>query len=160
MTRSPGSRVIPQTSIEGEAHMSDSANDRPRFSFHRDEDGAPDQPARAGEPQPAADAWPAAVKPAPERNPMFVERTSTRVRVYTPAGILVGDHHHAAGVRLSDALRNQVTGEKYMMLTNVEILRPDGTPMADGVGHAEFVLINTQHCSVVMPLDEQDAAAA
>ena len=82
-------------------------------------------------------------------NPEFVERASSRVRVFTPAATLEGSHHHPPGVRLSDSLRNQVTGEKYMLLTDVQITAQDGS-----VSSAGFVLINSQHASVIVPLEE------
>lgn len=82
-------------------------------------------------------------------NAEFIERVSSRVRVYTPAAVLEGSHHHPPGVRLSDSLRNQVTGERYMLLTDVAITQADGT-----VSNAGFVLVNSQHASVVVPLEE------
>ena len=71
------------------------------------------------------------------------------MRVFTPAAVLEGSHHHPHGVRLSDSLRNQVTGEKYMLLTDVTITAPDG-----GTSSAQFVLINSQDASVIVPLEE------
>jgi hypothetical protein len=58
--------------------------------------------------------------------PEFVEKVSSRVRVYTPTVIIEGAHHHPPGVRVSDLLRNQATGEKYMLLTEATITGPDG----------------------------------
>ena len=78
----------------------------------------------------------------------FVARESSRVRVYTPSGVLEGLHHHPPGVRLSDSLRNSATGERYMLLTEVSITHLDGT-----VSPSEFVLVNTQHASIIVPLD-------
>jgi hypothetical protein len=78
----------------------------------------------------------------------FVAKASSRVRIYTPSGVLEGSHHHPPGVRLSDSLRNQATGEKYMLLTEVSITHLDGT-----ASPAEFVLVNTQHASVIVPLE-------
>ncbi len=78
----------------------------------------------------------------------FVAKASSRVRIYTPSGVLEGSHHHPPGVRISDSLRNQATGEKYMLLTEVSITHLDGT-----VSPAEFVLVNTQHASVIVPLE-------
>jgi len=82
-------------------------------------------------------------------HPEYVERASSRVRVYTPSVVLEGSHHHPHGVRLSDSLRNQVQGEKYMLLTDVDIIANDGTRST-----ANFVLINSQHASVIIPLEE------
>jgi hypothetical protein len=78
----------------------------------------------------------------------FVAKASSRVRIYTPSGVLEGLHHHPPGVRLSDSLRNQATGERYMLLTEVSITHLDGS-----FSPAEFVLVNTQHASVIVPLD-------
>lgn len=79
----------------------------------------------------------------------FVAKASSRVRIYTPSGVLEGSHHHPPGVRLSDSLRNQATGEKYIMLTDVSISHLDGTVSPP----AEFVLVNTQHASVIVPIE-------
>jgi hypothetical protein len=84
----------------------------------------------------------------PASHPEFIERASSRVRVLTPSGVIEGSHHHPPGVRLSDSLRNQVTGERYMLLTDVTI-RADGQDTS-----APFVLVNTQHASVIVPLEE------
>lgn len=84
----------------------------------------------------------------PASHPEFVERASSRVRVHTPSGVIEGSHHHPPGVRLSDSLRNQVMGEKYMLLTDVTI-SCDGRETT-----APFVLVNTQHTSVIVPLEE------
>lgn len=81
-------------------------------------------------------------------NPEFIERISSRVRVYTPSGVIEGSHHHAPGVRLSDSLRNQATSERYMLLTDA-LLRAD-----DQESELPFVLVNTQHASVIVPLEE------
>jgi hypothetical protein len=94
------------------------------------------------------------------QSPEFVQRSHTRVRVFTPSAILEGDHHHAPGVRLSDALRNAVTGERYLLLTNVAIRTADGGGVSDDVATAPFVLISAQHASVIIPLEDAAQAAA
>jgi hypothetical protein len=81
--------------------------------------------------------------------PEFVEKVSSRIRVYTPTVIIEGSHHHPPGVRLSDLLRNQAAGEKYMLLTAATLTAPDGVQ-----SQAEYVLINTAHASVILTLDE------
>jgi hypothetical protein len=86
------------------------------------------------------------------QRPEYVDKVSSRVRVYTPTVIIEGAHHHPPGVRLSDLLRNQATGEKYMLLTDAVLTAPDG-----GQSTAGFVLINTTHASVILPLEESDA---
>jgi hypothetical protein len=95
------------------------------------------------------------------QSPEFVQKTFTRVRVFTPSGIIEGEHHHAPGVRVSDALRNAATSERYLLLTNVTIRTSDGSHVNGEAATAPYVLINTQHASVIIPLDEaQEAAAA
>jgi hypothetical protein len=81
--------------------------------------------------------------------PEFVDKVSSRVRVYTPTVTIEGSHHHPPGVRLSDLLRNQATGEKYMLLTDARLTTPDGAEST-----AAFVLINTAHAAVILPLEE------
>jgi hypothetical protein len=104
--------------------------------------------------EPEAPAASPPVEPlAPKHEPVvhseFVERESSRVRVYTPSAILEGSHHHPPGVRLSDSLRNQVSGERYMLLTDVTVHAVDGSQST-----APLVLISSQHASVIIPLDE------
>jgi hypothetical protein len=84
----------------------------------------------------------------------FVPREASRVRIFTLSGLLEGMHHHMPGVRLSDYLRNQVTGERYLLLTDVTI-----HPTGGASSHASFVLVNTQHVTVIVP-DEQESAQA
>jgi len=86
-----------------------------------------------------------------ETRPEFVEKVSSRVRVYTPTVIIEGSHHHPPGIRLSDLLRNQATGEKYMLLTDAVLTAPDGSESTAG-----YVLINTAHASVILPIEESD----
>ena len=132
-----------------------------RFSFHRDHEDAIQATVRRVAEQAARQAEDAAAEqPAPlplhgDHSALYVERVRSRLRVFTPSGIVEGSHHHAPGVRLSDALRNQVTGEKYMLLTDVTMRAADGTDL----GAAPFVLIRTEQASVVLPLDEETPAA-
>jgi hypothetical protein len=77
------------------------------------------------------------------QSPEHVQRVSTRVRVYTPSGVVEGS-------RLSDSLRNAATGERYMLLTDVTL-----SSAGDRTDTATFVLISTQAASVIIPLDEQ-----
>lgn len=95
------------------------------------------------------------LRPAPE----VLERKQTRVRVFTPSGIVEGDYHHPPGVRLSDSLRNAATGERYMLLTDVTVRAADGSDLEGTGGTAQFILINTQHCSVIIPLEDEAVAA-
>ena len=85
--------------------------------------------------------------------PEYIDKVSSRVRIYTPTVIIEGAHHHPPGVRLSDLLRNQASGEKYMLLTEATLTAPDS-----GQTTAAYVLINTAHASVIVPLDEAAAA--
>ena len=80
----------------------------------------------------------------------YIEKVSSRVRVYTPTVMIEGSHHHPPGVRISDLLRNQATGEKYMLLTDVTLFAPDGAE-----SHAGLVLINTAHASVILPMEDE-----
>lgn len=96
------------------------------------------------------------LRPAAEH----LQRQQTRVRVFTPSGIVEGDYHHPPGVRLSDSLRNAATGERYMLLTDVTVRAADGSALEGTGGTAQFILINTQHCSVIIPLEGEAEAAA
>lgn len=87
-------------------------------------------------------------------SPEYMERQATRVRVFTPSGIVEGDYHHPPGVRLSDSLRNAATGERFMLLTDVTLRGSDGAPIAGDIATSRFILINTQHASAIIPLDE------
>jgi hypothetical protein len=93
-------------------------------------------------------------EPAPQTRPEQIQKTSSRVRVYTPSGTIEGSHHHPAGVRLSDMLRNQASSEKYLMLTDAVIVHADGSLLS-----VPFVLIGTAHASILVPLDEQPSAS-
>ncbi len=84
----------------------------------------------------------------------YIQREASRVRVFTPSGIIDGLYHHVPGVRLSDALRN-ATNERHMLLTDVSIRNLDGGAIESEVATASFILINTQHASVIVPLDDQ-----
>jgi hypothetical protein len=91
--------------------------------------------------------------PAPAAAPDYFEKSHTRVRVFTEAGLVEGDYAHANGVRLSDSLRNAAGTERYMLLTDVLI--KTGLSEVDGATtRAPFVLLNTAHASVIIPLGE------
>jgi hypothetical protein len=89
---------------------------------------------------------------APAAGADYFEKSHTRVRVFTAAGLIEGDYSHAHGVRLSDSLRNAAGNERYMLLTDVSIRT--GREELDDARHAPFVLLNTAHASVIIPLDE------
>lgn len=84
----------------------------------------------------------------------YMQKATTRVRVFTPSGIVEGEYHHPQGVRLSDSLRNAATGERFMLLTEVTIRAVDGSAVSAEIATAPFILINTQHASALIPLDE------
>jgi hypothetical protein len=90
--------------------------------------------------------------PAPAA-PDYFEKSHTRVRVFTEAGVIEGDYSHANGVRLSDSLRNAAGSERYMLLTDVTIKTGREDLDADTT-RAPFVLLNTTHASVIIPLGE------
>jgi len=90
---------------------------------------------------------------APTAAPGYLERTKTRVRVFTASGVLEGDYAHPPGVRLSDSLRNAATGERYMLLTDVT-MRTGSDGIDEEAGTAPLVLLNTAHASVIIPLGE------
>lgn len=83
-----------------------------------------------------------------------VTRAKTRVRVFTPSGIIEGDYPHAPGARLSDSLRNSASGERYMLLTDVSIRGLQGESLAGELGSAPFILLNSSHASVLIPIGE------
>ncbi len=85
----------------------------------------------------------------------LLPREATRVRVFTPSGIVEGEYHHPPGIRLSDSLRNAATGERYLLLTDVSIRSATGGELPGDVSSAAFILINTQHASVIVPIGEQ-----
>ncbi|MEX2245504.1 MAG: hypothetical protein WEC75_02365 [Dehalococcoidia bacterium] len=92
------------------------------------------------------------VQPAPASERL--DMSKTRVRVFTPSGLLEGDHHHPPGVRLSNSLRNTASSERYMLLTDVTIRSANGIDLDEAASKAPFVLINTTHASVIVPLEE------
>ena len=83
----------------------------------------------------------------------YAEKKATRVRVFTPSGVVEGLYHHPPGVRLSDSLRNSATGERYMMLTDVEMRSTTAEPGAIP-DSAPFVLISSSHASLIVPLED------
>jgi hypothetical protein len=93
---------------------------------------------------------PTAVAPPTEK----VDRQKTRVRVFTPSGVVEGDHHHPPGVRLSNSLRNSASNERYMLLTDVTIRSANGADLDDTVTSAPFILISTTHASMIVPLED------
>jgi hypothetical protein len=85
--------------------------------------------------------------------PDYFEKSHTRVRVFTEAGLIEGEYAHANGVRLSDSLRNAAGNERYMLLTDVTI-RTGRSDVDEETRRAPFLLLNTAHASVIIPLGE------
>jgi hypothetical protein len=84
----------------------------------------------------------------------YIEKAKTRVRVFTPSGIIEGDYPHQVGVRLSVSLRNAATAERYILLTDVTLRSLQGEPLDGGLASAPFILLNTAHTSLIVPLEE------
>lgn len=93
-------------------------------------------------------------EPQQPSSPEYVQRSKTRVRIFTPSGVLEGDYAHPPGVRLSDSLRNIATAERYMLLTDVT-MRTGNADMDAAAATAPFVLLNTQHANVIIPLGDE-----
>ena len=91
----------------------------------------------------------------PANTTEYMQKSKTRVRVFTPSGIVEGDYSHAPGVRLSDSLRNAATGERYILLTDVSIRSLQGDELDGGLSSAPFVLLSTSHASLLIPLGEE-----
>jgi hypothetical protein len=85
--------------------------------------------------------------------PEYLHKENTRVRVFTPSGIIEGEYPHPAGVRLSDSLRNAATAERYILLTDVTLRSLHGEPLDGGLESAPFVLLSTAHASLIIPLE-------
>jgi hypothetical protein len=86
----------------------------------------------------------------PAHGPEYVERTASRIRIFTPSGMLEGSYYHAPGVRVSDSLRNAATSERYMLLTDVVMAVPGSEP-----SRSPFVLVSTQRADVIVPIDAE-----
>lgn len=87
--------------------------------------------------------------------PEYLEKTKTRVRIFTPSGVIEGEYAHAPGVRLSDSLRNAATGERYMVLTDVTIGSGSESDAATPPDQAPFILLSTAHISLIVPLGDE-----
>ncbi len=84
----------------------------------------------------------------------YAERVKTRARILTSSGSLEGDYAHLPGVHLSDSLRNAATSDRYMLLTDVT-MRTSSTESDGATSTARFILLNTQHANVIIPLGEE-----
>jgi hypothetical protein len=85
----------------------------------------------------------------------YLTRAMTRVRIFTPSGVLEGLYAHPAGVRLSDSLRNTASAERYNLLTDVQIRSLEGGAADGAIDSAPFVLLRSEHASMIVPLDEE-----
>lgn len=94
--------------------------------------------------------------PSQDSGPEYLKREKTRVRIFTPSGIIEGDYPHPVGVRLSDSLRNTATAERYILLTDVTLRSVQGEPLDGELGAAPFILLSTAHASLIIPLDVED----
>jgi hypothetical protein len=85
--------------------------------------------------------------------PDYLQRQKTRVRIVTPSGVVEGDHSHPPGVRLSDSLRNASSSERFLVLGNATMrsLAGEELPLTEA---SSFVMVNTAHTSIIIPLDE------
>ncbi len=93
--------------------------------------------------------------PALNHQSEYVEKEKTRVRAFTPSGIIEGDYSHPPRVRLSDSMRNSATGERYILLTDVTIRSAEGGSLEEALASAPFVLLSTNHISLLVPLGEE-----
>jgi hypothetical protein len=93
--------------------------------------------------------------PAAPVSPEYMARAMTRVRIFTPSGVVEGRYSHATGVRLSDSLRNAGSSERYILLTDVKIRSLEGESNDGRIDDAPFVLLRAEHASLIIPLDEE-----
>ncbi len=96
--------------------------------------------------------------PSAQPIPDYMQKRKTRVRILTDVGVIEGDHAHPPGVRLSDSLRNSATGERYLLLTDVEVRARDGSPLDASLSSAPFMLVNASHATAIVPLGEEEEA--
>jgi hypothetical protein len=87
--------------------------------------------------------------------PDYLQRKTTRVRIFTTWGIVEGEYAHAPGVLLSNALRNAGTSERYLILTAATFRTFDGTEMDPAAAAAPFVLVNPAMASAIIPLEAE-----
>lgn len=90
--------------------------------------------------------------------PDYLQRKTTRVRIFTSWGMVEGEYATAPGVLLSNALRNASSSERYLILTAATFRTFDGTEMDPDVAAAPFVLVNPAQASAIIPLNADDEA--
>jgi len=85
--------------------------------------------------------------------PDYLQRQTTRVRIFTTWGIVEGEYAHAPGVLLSNALRNAGAAERYLILTGASFRTFDGSEIDPAAAAAPFVLVNPAQASAIIPLE-------
>lgn len=88
-----------------------------------------------------------------ERSPEYVAKQVSRMRAFTPVGVIEGCFHHAPGGRLSDVLRNLSRGERYLVLTDLAV-RPLGSPDGEPVERAALGLLNLEQAALIVPIED------
>jgi len=84
--------------------------------------------------------------------PDYLQRQTTRVRIFTDWGIIEGEYAHAPGVLLSNALRNAGAAERFLILTAATFRTFDGSDLDTEASSAPFVLVNPHQASAIIPL--------
>lgn len=92
---------------------------------------------------------------SPAMIPDYLQRQTTRVRIFTTWGIVEGEYAHAPGVLLSNALRNAGAAERYLILTRATFRTFDGTDIDPAAAAAPFVLVNPAQASAIIPLEAE-----
>lgn len=87
--------------------------------------------------------------------PDYLQRKTTRVRIFTTWGVVEGEYAHAPGVLLSNALRNAGAAERYLILTAATFRTFDGTEMDPAAAAAPFVLVNPAMAAAIIPLEAE-----
>jgi hypothetical protein len=87
--------------------------------------------------------------------PDYLQRQTTRVRIFTDWGVVEGEYAHAPGVLLSNALRNAGAAERYLILTAATFRTFGGAEIDSAAASAPFVLVNPSRASAIIPLDAE-----
>lgn len=90
--------------------------------------------------------------------PDYLQRTTTRVRIFTTWGVVEGGYATPPGVLLSNALRNASSSERYLVLTGATFRTFDGAELDADAATAPFVLINPGQASAIVPLETESEA--
>ncbi len=92
---------------------------------------------------------------SPAMVPDYLQRQTTRVRIFTTWGIVEGEYAHALGVLLSNALRNARAAERYLILTQATFRTFAGGDLDPDAATAPFVLVNPAQASAIIPLEAE-----